>query len=1101
MSAYNELIEKINEFVRKFYLNKVLQGAIYVAASMVSLYLMLFVWVYFFRPSVPVKTFCFFLFIALSATGFLFWVIRPGLSYFKLHKTLNFEQSAKLIGAHFFQVKDRLLNTLQLKALAESNPEHSAIIYAGIEQKIATLKPIPFTSAINLADNRRYLKYLLAPLLVILLIYVISPVILREGTDSFMRYNEEVLPKAPFEMLLTNGRLNVLQGDDLTLQVALKGDELPQDVYLVDGLNSFKLERRDISHFSYTMHNLQTNKTIRLNGGGFYSKNYEITVSPRPSLIGMSAKLIFPIYLHRKPEKMANAGDLLVPEGTKIQWDIDAENTDVIDFFIDKQMYHLTAQAGKATFNATVKNGGAYRLVPKNKYGTTTDSVAHQISVVTDQYPTISVTETPDSLSKKTFYFSGKVTDDYGFSSLKFVMQLIDNGMVVRTSSVPISIKNQQTENAFFYVWDLKNVSIKNGQILRYHLAIADNDGVNGPKTTVSEIKTYLAPSETQKAADIAKSSQELQQKMQSAVRLAGNIQNESKKISESLLDKKSLNFEDKKRIEDLLNKQKQLEEAVKNVKKANEENNFKKDENDFLDDDLKEKQKQIDDLFNNVLDQKTKDLLRNLQKLMDMNQKDMTQEELSKMQMDNKSLKNELNRILDLYKQLDFEQQLQNKIERLNDLAKQQQDLAKQTLDKNNPSQQLQQKQEQLQKDFDALKNELKNLEQQNQQLDKPNNFQNPAQQSKQISQKQQDSQKQLQQNNRKQASQEQKNAGDQMQQMANEMSEQQREGEEEDAKINAKELRQLLENLLHTSFEQEKLLLSLDKISTNDPSYVNIARQQSTIKNNMATIADSLYSLSKKAPQIESLVNKELDKVKDNMAKAVDNLAERNTSMARSNQQFAMTSINNLALMLNESLEQMQKKGKGGKGGKGKKKGMEQLQQMQDQLNKNMQQAKQQMQKDGNHGTVPRGQQSQQFARMAQQQQAIRQALEQLNKSDNKDGKGQLGNLNQMIQDMKKTESDLVNKRLTEETLKRQKDLTVKLLEAEKAQREQEQDNKREAKAAQQFPPQYQQMLDKFNKEFKKENESIEQVPVNFNYFYRKKVAEYFKSLNLPK
>ncbi len=53
--------------------------------------------------------------------------------------------------------------------------------------------------------------------------------------------------------------------------------------------------------------------------------------------------------------------------------------------------------------------------------------------------------------------------------------------------------------------------------------------------------------------------------------------------------------------------KQKQLEEAVKDIKKQNEKNTFEKTENNQNSEELKEKQKQIDDLFNNVLDEKTK--------------------------------------------------------------------------------------------------------------------------------------------------------------------------------------------------------------------------------------------------------------------------------------------------------------------------------------------------------------------------------------------------------------------------------------------------------------------------------------------------------------
>jgi seryl-tRNA synthetase len=154
--------------------------------------------------------------------------------------------------------------------------------------------------------------------------------------------------------------------------------------------------------------------------------------------------------------------------------------------------------------------------------------------------------------------------------------------------------------------------------------------------------------------------------------------------------------------------------------------------------------------------------------------------------------------------------------------------------------------------------------------------------------------------------------------------------------------------------------------------------------------------------------------------------------------------------------------------------------------------------MQKSGNKGTVPKGQMSEEFAKMAQQQQMIREALQKINREENKDGKGGLGNLNQMIKDMQSTETELVNKRLEQETMNRQKELLTKLLDADQAQREQDQDSKRESKAGKDLSPSYQQMLDKFKKLQQNETEWIQKLPPSLNYYYKNKIAEYFKLLN---
>lgn len=1106
---YSLLISKINEFTRKFYLNKLLRGSMYAAALILSLYLCLFVWIFYAYPSISTKTLLFFSFIIISLTAIAFWIVKPALSYFKLRKTLTLEQAANLIGNHFFNVKDRLLNTLQLKELADSSPQNSALILAGIDQKINELKPIPFSNAVKLGDNKKHIKYIALPLSIILLIGIIAPAILREGTSSFIRYNQEVLPQAPFQFIIENKSLNITQGDDLTLKVKLTGDEFPQDIYLEDGVNSYKLQKQDISHFSYTFKNIQKDKNIRFSGGGFSSASHTISVKPRPSLLNLSATLVYPAYLERKNENVPNVGDLLIPEGTKVNWKLKTENSDEINFILAQKTHQILVTENAASFSAVIRKNGLYQIVPKNKFVSLKDSLSHQLTVIADQYPVISVTETPDSLSSKALYFTGIVNDDYGFSSLKFRYQIKEKNKVVGQGAKAIAIKNKQIENSFFHLWNLNDINTKPGQTIEYFFEVADNDGVNGPKIVRSEIKTFKAPTQQEIAEKLAEGSKSLKDKMEQTIKLANTIEKESKKLSENLLDKKQINFEDKKQIEQLLDKQKQLEDAVKDIKAQNEKNNLDKQESgqqDTLNEELKEKQKKINELFNDVLDEKTKELLKKLQQLMDQNNKDQTRNELSKMQMDNKSVKNELDRILELYKQLEFEQDLQNKIDRLNEMAKLQKDLSEQSKsveksnkNQNSSPQDLKDKQNQLNKDFKDLKKGLQDLDKKNQNLERPNEYKNPEKETSEIEKSQQESKDQLNQNNHQLAAEKQQQAGEQMQKLAEQMQEKQQAGAEEENKVNAQELRKLLENLLSTSFEQEKVMLSLRKMGASDPAYVSQAQKQNMIRDNMKTITDSLFSLSKRVPQIESTVNTEVEKINFNIGRAIDFLGDRRTGEANRSQQFAMTSLNNLALMLNEALEQLQNTMKNAKGGKGKQKqGMEQLQKMQEQLNKNMQQAKDKMQKEGNNGTVPKGQMSQEFAKMAQEQQMIREALEKINKEDNKDGKGSLGNLNQAVQEMKQSELDLVNKRITQETLNRQKNLMVKLLDAEKAQREQEQDSKRESKSAQQFPPSYKQMLEKFNKSMQNESELIQKLPPNLNYYYKNKVAEYFKLLN---
>ena len=99
--------------------------------------------------------------------------------------------------------------------------------------------------------------------------------------------------------------------------------------------------------------------------------------------------------------------------------------------------------------------------------------------------------------------------------------------------------------------------------------------------------------------------------------------------------------------------------------------------------------------------------------------------------------------------------------------------------------------------------------------------------------------------------------------------------EGEEEESEVNAKELREVLDNLIISSFDQEKTMQKVRGISTNDPEYVVQTQKQKDIQINLKMIEDSLYSLSKRVPQIQSVVNKEIQTINLNVKNAIENAA----------------------------------------------------------------------------------------------------------------------------------------------------------------------------------------------------------------------------------
>lgn len=1096
---YSALIKKVDEFIRKYYLNMVVRGIIYLAAALFISYILVTIAEYYGNFDQLVRSLLFFSFLFLNVSIAIRTIAVPLLSYFKLGKTISHEQASEIIGKHFSHIEDKLINTLQLKKLADENQHQRALIEAGINQKIADLSPIPFTSAINISENRRYLRFVIPPLTVIVLIALTAPSILSEGTERIIHYNKKYVKKAPFTFHLLNGKLQAVQGEDLTLRVKITGNEIPQDVYLEDGINSFKLDRENIILFNYTFRNLQKNKTFRLSGGGFHSAPFEIEVKKRPSLIDFNVRLHYPSYLERKAESLHNAGDLTVPEGTRITWTFSTENTNLIHFKTDSIVSELRPTSGNSFVHTlTAKKNAGIVIRPVNDEVKNNLSVSYNLNVIPDLRPSIEVSGQIDSINHNSFYFIGKISDDHGFSGVKFNYKLSD-GKSEKYQSENIPVNKNSTESSFFHTWNIKGTGLKPGQEIEYFFEVFDNDGFNGPKSTRSEIKTFKLDTEEEIVRKSEKSAESIKNKMEQAIRQARSIEKEAVKMNKDLLSKRSLSFDEKSQIENLLNKQEKLEKLVNEIKKENKENLLRQNELDQKQE-IIAKQKQIENLFNNVLDDKTKDLLKNIQQLLEQNSKIQTQQELSKMQMDDKSLQKELDRILELYKKLEFDQKLSSTINKLKNLSEKQEELGRKTSQEKNDIRKSGETQDQLKEEFSSIRKDLDELEKKHQNLETMNDFKNDQSAQQEIEQSQETVTKSLRNKNKEKASENMQKASSQMKKMAKKLEDAQQENETQEAGINLMNLRQILANLLKSSFNQEDVLLQVRNTSYSEPSFKNIVQKQKEILDNMKMIQDSLYSLSRRVPQIESFVNKEVQLINSNVDKAIQNLSDRKIPEAGRDQQYALTSINNLALMLSEVEDKVQKAMKSARqGGEGKQKSISGLSKMQEQLNQNMQKAREQMRQQGlkEGQAAGKGEMSEQMAKMARQQQMIREALQQINKELQKDAKGELENFGKVSKEMEQTETDLVNKKLKQETLLRQQQILTKLLEAEKAERERETDNQRESREGTVHSPVYNSLLENFKKIKHRETELLKTVPASLSLFYQLKVGDYFRNL----
>lgn len=1136
-TAQEELIHKLDAFIRKYYTNRLVKGVLLFTGLAFGYFISAILLDSFFDYGIIGRTVLFFSFItALFIAGY-FWIIIPITKIYRLGKVISYAQASLLVGEHFETVKDKILNTLQL--FENQTAGQSALLMAAIDQRVQELKPLPFNNAINLKDNRKYLRFALPPLLALLVIFLASPRFLSEGVSRLFNYNEEIEKKAPFDFNLKNKTLEIPENSDLLLELELSGEQIPEVVYIEIQGYEYRLDKNGKKDFSYLVKNVGKNQKFRFMAGGFYSQEYEIKTIPNPSLLNFEIALDYPAYTGKTDSRINNIGDLTVPQGTIIKWYFTTKNTSELEFVLNDSLKKLNPEMDQH-FSFTAKAGQSfqYHIRSVNEHMKAKDSLAFFVNVVPDNFPVIGLTEEQDSLSRKRKYFIGNVSDDYGLSALTFNYRFIEGGDSVvnakELKSVKVPVTPNVTSDEFIYYWDMSEMRIQPGDQIEYYFTIWDNDGINGPKSARSALRVFKAPTLEEIEENTASNNKEIKDELNQAMKDAEKLQKEMKKMKQDLLNKKNMTWQDKQKMQNLLDQQKQMQNKIEQLQQKHETNNFQKSEFTEPDPEILEKQKQLEELFEQLMTDEIKKLYEELEELLEQMNKDKVQEKLEEIEKSDEQIKKELDRAYEQFKEAELQEKITENIEKLEKLAEEQEKLSEESKEKNANKDELKEKQEELTKEFDKLKEELREMEKMNEELEKPHQMENTEEQEKEISQEQQNSQQNLDQNQKKKASESQKKASDKIKEMSQKLSSMQMQMQQESIEMDIAALRALLENLITLSFEQEQLMADFSKITPKDGKYVKLGQKQRKLKDDMRMIEDSIDALAKRIPDpmFQSHVSHEVEMINKNMDEAIYNIGERKTTSVGMHQQQAMTSVNNLALVLNEMLDALNQQSnsnnsnpgsgscnkpggsgqpKDGKGqskpgfGKGEGNSPQSIRQMQEALTKQLEKLKQDLEKAKKEGKTPGGGNngqdgkqgsglSKELAETAAMQESLRRKLQDLANELNKQGNNFGNDFKKIADDMEKIEEDIVNKKITHETIKRQQDIMTKLLESERAMREREFDDKRKSNEAKDEEISNNLQFLEYKRKKEKEVELLRTIPPALQPYYKNKVNDYF-------
>ena len=1088
MSSIN-IENKLRQFKRRYYLQALLRGLLYWASlSGVALLVVISLESQFWFSSLA-RALLYFCFVSLCVGGGGYWVLLRLWRLCYSQRLFSDETAARAIGKRLPNIRDTLLNYVQLRRYAAE----SQLAEAGLVRRTNYLRHMLFTEALPWKKSARFFQYFLSVCGVFLLIWWLNPKFISESSERIYHYERAYDIPMPFRFVLEDKVLAAFADEPYELRLKIKGTYVPKKAYVVVSGRYIRMQEEGEEQFLHRFESVHKDISFHFEADGYSSRSYVVRVLRRPSLLEAALYLRYPTYTGIPSEELNQLKNMKIPEGSWVRWNLQAKATDSISLRFGKgEPVLLREDLGIFSTEKRFFKASSYSIHLKNRNSSNKEALSYRINVRKDEVPQLYPRVFSDTVLYKVVVVAGSATDDYGLSKIRLQYKRQKDGKLLKEGLLAVPFKRQNRRQAVFYLqWQLDSLGLVEGEVLSYRIQAWDNDGIRGAKAAYSLWYQLQVPDSKAIEKQLTEEGHRSSSSMQQSQAESKSLQKQIKSLQDRIKLKKSLDWQDKKQLKDLIEKREHIDKQIKDLKDQQTRFEEKAKRFDVPSEELKEKMKQLRELLDEVLDPEAKKLYEELRKLMEKGAKlPQVQNMLGKLAQKEQLQSRNLERAISLMKRLQYDLRTQQVEKQLKALKEAQEGLRKKTKAKE-ATEKLAEEQQLLQKSFRSIEKSLEELQDLQNELDIPQYPLEFQKDREQIHKDQQQSEQYLRQKKRKAAQQSQRAVEKRLEQMQKKLQEARSKANAQQIEVDIVLMQKLLDNLIVLSLKQEVLEVRMG--GEESLSYLQqdeIAKAQLEVQEATRATLDSLSSFAKRNFQISSQLYKEIQSLETQLEESLEAMRERRSSKARTQQRYAMTSFNKLALFVSELLDQLAESQQSGGGmGEGEQMSPAQLQQ---QLLKQIQELK----KSDKKGE----QMSEELARMIAEQEAIRRQLEEFSRSR----EGLLSEkkaLEQLLQKMKEMEKRLAHKDLSESLIKEQRKISTRLLDFERAAKEDKEDEKRKSEQAKFYEKVLPSELKPYKADWQSDLMQLKLQSLPLNTYYEEEVRKYLERLQKEK
>ena len=1011
------------------------------------------------------------LLLLISASGFSLWK-----DYAKIDPT-GFKK--------FYRTFSRESNLPELKDtldLEKSTQGNRALVDAAIIQNLSKIEPKRLEDILNnyIRESAYYKYYTLFIGLSIasLIVFCFTAINFNAATQRSFSFWESFEKPNPYQYVINPGNITIEQGSPFQVDIEFQGDLVPDNVSLqikTSVEENFRTRAMELSGLSFSSIPLDLNNDLQyyVQMDGYKSEVFKADVQLRPRFSELQATIIPPSYTELDSTTVTYPISQIRPyEGStlKLSGRLN-KSVSFLQLYTTNELLDLYVQNDSTfKYQIPVKEPDTLGFHIEDQNGLTSQN-PFQIVVAPqfDQYPLVEIIEPEQSIQEVNpteIEILFRATDDFGLTAASLNYEL-RRAYVEEPLTGSIALDRPQESVLQPFVWGLESFGLKPQDELTFWITVSDNDGYNGFKSANSQKLVLTVPSLVDYFEDIDKKEEDVETDLDEISEAFEQTQKQYEQFKERMKDNpENAGYEERRELEQV---QKQQEEVQKKIDELNKKFSELKEElskDNMLSEETQKAYEELQKLMEEIDDPEYLKAMEKLkEQLSQMNPEQMS-EAIENLEFNEKLYKERLERTIELFKELKLNSDLDKLAKSFEDMARKEQE--RQETDGEPQTSKEQQALEQTLKENEQLKSQVDSLSQNTSDKNKQtvSEYQEQTKQElekiseqleKEIGEKNSgdnSGEKQEGQQGQKQDQNQQQQRQQQNQQMAEKTRSMMQSMGQQQQQINIAGLQYILYSLLNLSLEQEDLTTLASATENRSQAYVSYARNQRNVEGIFKAVSDSLYQLSAQIPQFSNQINEKKLEVEKRLQRSLEQMSERNRSQSSVASRQALGGINDIAFMIASLLEQLQNSQNSSGGGAGSMS----MQQMMEQLSQSgeQQQKLNQMMQDminDMQGERLSQDQMERLNQIAKQQNQIRKQLQQLQQQGEMDG-DQIGSeLQRMIEDMEDTINDLRGGSTDPIMIERQQNILSRMLQAEQAMQERDEEDKREGNIAENY------------------------------------------------